>query len=162
MRPPTGVHSAAVFILIQGEIDKRGGDTMILDSVAGHRKTMAALSAFLDSTEPSIEIAAAGPCHMCPDSPRLRAFRMVKSDGRIRTAELPGGILQVSGRPELLARYIDDFKFVDGEDGDHRHPENFLASAGDVEPGSQSIIIEVDNYADDPARWEADNRDDPA
>jgi hypothetical protein len=116
----------------------------------------------LASTEPSIEIAAAGPCHMCPDSPTLRAFRMEKSDGRIKTAELPGGVLQVSGRPDLLARYIDDFKFDDDQDGDHRHPENFLASTSDLAPGSLSIIIEVDNYADDPARWEADNREEPA
>lgn len=147
-----------MFILIQGQLDRRNGDTMVLDSVAGHRDTFQKLAGFLASSDQATDIGATGPCHLCPDWPTLRAFRMVKSDGKLRTEELSDGVLQVSGRPELLARYIEDFRFNPGEDGAHRHPEQGFM--GELAPGSAMIIIEVDDYADEPDRWAADNRDD--
>jgi len=151
-----------VFILLQEHDGKRTGDTMVLDSVAGHRKTFEALKAFLASEDAVIEIAGEGPCHLCPDDPTLRVFRMLKSSGRIKAEELPDGVLQVSGRPDLLARYVEEFLFEPGQDGDHRHPELIFVSAGEVDPASARIIIEVDSYADDPERWAADNREEPA
>ena len=153
------VHFPTVFIVIQGQADKRNGDTMVLDSVAGHQKTFDLLAVFLASADKAVEISAAGPCHLCPDWPTLRAFRMVKSDAKLKTEELPDGVLQVSGRPDLLARYIEHFRFAPGDDGAHRHPENSFGHEG--APGSDSIIIEVDDYADDPDRWAGDNADEP-
>jgi hypothetical protein len=150
-----------MFIVIQGVHGKRDGDTMLLDSAAGHRRTFEVLTAFLSSGDDSVEIAGAGPCHLCPDWPTLQFFRMVKSDARLRTEELPGGVLQVSGRPELLARYVDEFRFDADEDGAHRHPEAALAVTSDIDPKSESVIIEVDSYADDPERWARDSRDEP-
>ena len=147
-----------MFILIQGQVDKRNGDTMVLDSVAGHRKTFDGLTVFLASPERSIEIEASWQCHLCPEWLTLRTFRMVKWDGKLRTEELPEGVLQVSGRPDLLARYVEHFRFEPGEDSTHRHPEQ--AFWGDLAPGSAMIIIQVDDYADDPERWAADNRGD--
>jgi hypothetical protein len=146
-----------VFILLQGSADARNGDTMILDSVAGHRKTAEMLTGFLASAETSIEISAAGPCHLCPDWPTLQTFRMVKTDQRLKTKELAGGVLEVSGRPELLARYVQGFHFEPTQDGDHCHPEYALAATGDIDSTSESIIIEVDRYADDPDGWAAYN-----
>jgi hypothetical protein len=145
-----------VFILIQGQVDKRNGDTMVLDSVAGHRKAFDGLTVFLASPERSIEIEASGQCHLCPEWPTLRTFRMVKWDGKLRTEELPDGVLQVSGRPDLLTRYVEHFRFEPGEDGAHRHPEQ--AFWGDLAPGSAMIIIQVDDYADDPERGRVLNR----
>ena len=52
-------------------------------------------------------------------------------------------------------RYIDYFRFDPGEDGAHRHPEQGFM--GELAPGSAMIIIEVDDYADDPERWAVDN-----
>jgi hypothetical protein len=34
-----------------------------------------------------------------------------------------------------------------------------LALPVELDPGSNGIIIEVDDYADDPERWAADNSD---
>lgn len=133
-----------MFILIQGRVDARNGDTMVLDSVVGHRKTFEALMAFLSSGDEVIELAAAGTCHLCPDWPTLRTFRMVKNDGRLKTEEAPGGVLQVSGRPALLSRYAQEFVFDSAQDGAHRHPEYALAASNDLDPTSDSIIIEVD------------------
>jgi hypothetical protein len=113
-------YAGSVFIVIQGR--PRDGDTMILDSAAGHGRTFDALAAFLASSERAIEIAAAGTCHLCPDYSPLRAFRMVKTGDKLRTEELPDGVLQVSGRPDLLARYIEAFRFEPGAQ-DHHHPE---------------------------------------
>lgn len=146
-----------VFIVIQGQ--PRNGDTMVLDSAAGHQKTFDTLAAFLTSPAPSIEIAAAGRCHLCPDYPALRALRMVKTGDKLRTEELPDGVLQVSGRPELLASYIDAFRFDPGAQ-DHHHPEQQeVFFTGGLDPRSASIIIQADDYADDPERWAADNRE---
>ncbi|WP_242343536.1 hypothetical protein [Anaeromyxobacter terrae] len=145
-----------MFIVIQGQ--PRNGDTRVLDSAAGHQRTFDALAAFLSSPTPSIEIDNGGTCHLCPDYPALRAFRMVKTSDKLRTEELPDGVLQVSGRPELLARYIEAFRFAPGAE-DHRHPEQRLALTGELDPRSASIIIEADDYAADPERWAADNRE---
>ncbi len=150
-----------MFILIQEHEGKRVGDTMVLDSVAGHRRTYEALAGFLASSRASHEIAATpGRCHLCPELPTLRALRMVKSDGFLMTRELPEGVLQVSGRPDLLARYIEDFRYAPGDAECHRHPDHYFAFRNEVERGSNFIIIEVDEYADDPERWAADNRED--
>ena len=124
---------------------------MVLDSAAGHRRTFDTLDAFLASPAPSMEIPAAGRCHLCPDWPPLRAFRMVKTGDKLRTEELPDGVLQVSGRAELLSGYIEAFRFEPGEEG-HHHPEQSLATRGSIDPRSASIIIEADDYADDPER----------
>ena len=132
---------------------------MVLDSAAGHQKTHDELAAFLASPVSSIEIVANGRCHLFPEWPAMRAFRMVKTSDKLRTEELPDGVLQVSGRPDLLARYIEGFRFEPGTQ-DHHHPEQqeiFLS--GGLDPGSASIIIEADDYADDPERWAADNRE---
>jgi hypothetical protein len=146
-----------VFIVIQSR--PRNGDTMILDSAAGHRRTFDALAAFLASPERAIEVAAAGTCHLCPDYPPMRAFRMVKTGDKLHTEELPDGVLQVSGRPDLLARYIEAFRFDPGAQ-DHHHPEQRVAFIpGGLDPRSASIIVEADDYADDPERWAADNRE---
>jgi hypothetical protein len=136
-----------VFIVIQGQRDRRGGDTTILDSVAGHRRTFDALAALLAGPNPSVEIAAAGRCHLCPDWDTLRLLRVVKANDKVRTEELPDGVLQVSGRPDLLARYIDAFRFEPGHDGDHRHPEQELASRGELAAGSRRIIVQADEDA---------------
>jgi hypothetical protein len=146
-----------VFIVIQGQ--PRNGDTMVLDSAAGHQRTFDALAAFLASAKVAVEIAAAGTCHLCPDYPPLRASRMVKTGDKLRAEELPDGVLQVSGRPDLLARYIEAFRFAPGAQ-DHHHPEQqkiFLS--GGLDPRSASIIIEADEYVDDQERWAEDNRE---
>ena len=70
-----------VFIVIQGQ--PRSGDTMVIDSAAGHRQTFDTLTAFLASPAPMIEIAAAGRCHLCPDWPPVRTFRMVKTGDQL-------------------------------------------------------------------------------
>lgn len=83
----------------------------------------------------------------------------MKTGDKLRTEELPNGVLQVSGRPDVLARYIEAFRFDPGTQ-DHHHPEqqDILASGG-LDPRSASIIIEADDYADAPERWAADNRE---
>ncbi len=150
-------YTLRVFIVIQGR--PRNGDTMILDSAAGHGRTFDALAAFLAGPERVTEIAAAGTCHLCPDYPPLRSFRMEKTGDKLRTEELPDGVLQVSGRPDLLARYIEAFRFKAGAQ-DHHHPEQRVAFLPDgLDPRSASIIVEADDYADDPERWAADNRE---
>lgn len=155
--PVGACYTHGVFIVIQGQ--PRSGDTMVLDSAAGHQRTFDSLAAFLASPQASIEIAAAGTCHLCPTTRPLRAFRMVKTGGKLRTEELPDGVLQVSGRPDLLARYIEAFRFEPGAQ-DHHHPEQqeIFFSSG-LDPRSASIIIEADDYAAEPDRWAADNRE---
>jgi hypothetical protein len=122
-----------MFIVLQQQEGKRAGDTMILDSVAGHRKTFETLTAFLASRDPALEIATAETCHPRPDWPSLRAYRMVKSSGKVKVEELPDGVLQVSGRPELLARYVTEFNVDPGKDGGHVHPEHPLAFDGELD-----------------------------
>lgn len=135
------------------------GDTTILDSAAGHQKTFEALAAFLAGPEPAIEIAAAGVCHLCPDYPVMRAFRMVKAAGTLRTELLSDGALQVSGRVDLLSRYIEAFRFEPGAQ-DHHHPEHQeIFFSGGLDPRTVHIIIEADDYAADPERWAADNQE---
>jgi hypothetical protein len=58
---------------------------MVLDSPAGHQKTFDTLAVFLARSEHAIEIATAGKCHLCPDHPPMRAFRMVKTGDKLRT-----------------------------------------------------------------------------
>lgn len=131
---------------------------MMIDSAAGHQKTYETLAAFLASPERCIEISGAGSCHLCPDCSPLRAFRMVKTSEKLRTEELADGVLQVSGRPELLTQYIEAFRF-EPKAQDHHHPEHQEILLTGLDPRSLSIIIEADDYADDPERWAADNRE---
>jgi len=121
---------------------------MILDSVEGHGETSKRLRAFLSSSSKTVELIAAGRCPLHPRMEPLRALRMLKTGGPIRTEELPGGIIQISGRPELLARYVEAFAFEPGTESDHRHPE--YAFMGLLDPKSASIIIEVDDEAGTP------------
>jgi hypothetical protein len=126
-----------VYILRQ-----RPGDTMVLDSVQGHGDTKRRLAAFLASADQVLEIPAAGRCPLDPDLKPLHLFRMRKTEELIHTQELPGGILQVSGRPDLLARYIESFGFGADVETDHHHPEQ--AFMGELARGSAHIIIEAD------------------
>lgn len=124
---------------------------MVIDSVVGHRRTADAIAAFLASGEPLLEINAAGVCHLFPDQPVLRTFRVVKSQGPLKVEELEGGVLQVSGRPDLLAEYANEFRVDASRDGTHAHPEHRLAFQKLVDPDSIFTILEVDDCADDPA-----------
>jgi hypothetical protein len=60
------------------------GDTTILDSVAVHRRTLAALTAFLASGEEALEFEAAGRCHLCPEWPPLHVLLVVKTTGKLK------------------------------------------------------------------------------
>lgn len=111
------------------------------DSVAGHRRTLEALQRFLLSDDHSVELTPSGACSRCPDWEPLRALRMVKTTGLLRT-RAHDGILQVSGRPELVSRYADYFDFEPGAGG-HLHPEQSFG--GELDPASEAIIIEVDD-----------------
>ena len=126
------------------------GDTMVLDSTRGHLATHGKLVAFLSSPLTSIELPASSPCPAYPEAKSLGAFRVVKTGGLIRTQHFPGAVLQVSGRPDLLARYVEAFRFDAGEDG-HRHPEQRFR--GEIENDSDMIIIEVEDDLDDPDAW---------
>jgi hypothetical protein len=123
------------------------GDTMVLDTVEGHQNTRRMLAAFLEGQDQVIEVAAKGRCHLDPSMEPLWSFRMRKTQNLIDTQELPGGILQVSGRPELLARYIEAFDFEPGVETDHHHPEQRFM--GELDHGSAHIIIEADDEAGD-------------
>lgn len=131
------LHFSSVYILRQVP-----GDIVVLDMVDGHQETRRMLGRFLASSEQAIEIAAAGRCPLDPGMETLRAFRMSKTTALLHTSELPGGVLQVSGRVDLLARYILAFDFDAKVDSDHRHPEQ--AFRGELARGSIHIIIEVD------------------
>jgi hypothetical protein len=135
-----------MFIILQD-----AGDTMVLDSVRGHRATYDRLTAFLSSPQVSIEIEAGPRCPACPDSTTLRSFRMVKTSGPILTQHLPDAVLQVSGRPEMLARYVRSFQFDPADDGDHHHPEQHFR--GELDPASDMIIVEAEDDLDDPNAW---------
>jgi len=126
-----------VYILRQ-----KPGDTMVLDTVEGHEQTRRKLAAFLASQDQVFEIATAGRCPLDPAQEPLGTFRMAKTTGLIHTEEFPGGVLQVSGRPDLLARYIQSFEFPPGVESDHHHPEQWFM--GELAEGSAHIIIEVD------------------
>lgn len=86
-------------------------------------------------------------------------FRVVKSQGLLKVEELPDGVLQLSGRSDLLAEYAKEFRFDPTRDGTHAHPEHRLAFRNQVEPASIFTILEIDNWADDPAGWAAENSD---
>jgi hypothetical protein len=133
-------------------VKQQPGDTMVIDSVAGHGRTADAIAAFVASGNLVEEINAAGICHFCPDRPILRALRLVKSQGLLRVEEL-GDVLQVSGRSDLLAEYAKEFRFDASCDGTHAHPEHRLAFQNQVDPGSLFTILEIDNWSDDPAGW---------
>jgi len=123
---------------------------MVLDSTRGHLATHGRLIAFPSSSETSIELPAPSRCPACPEAETLGAFRMVKTAGLIRTQHLPEAVLQISGRPDLLERYVEAFRFDAGEGG-HRHPEHLFQ--GKLEHGSDMIIIEVEDDLDDPDAW---------
>jgi hypothetical protein len=108
---------------------------------------MRASRRFLASPQGSIELQASPRCPLLPDAETLRVFRFVKTRGSILTQRMPGEVLQVSGRPELLARYIESFKFEPEMQTGHRHPEQ--AFVGELEAGSNMIIVEADDDADD-------------
>jgi hypothetical protein len=135
-----------MFIVLQ-----EPGDTMVLDTVRGHRATLEKLLGFLASPQASIELEAAQRCPAYPEQKTLRALRMLKAGGLILTEHLPDGVLQVSGRPHLLARYVEKFRFEPSDDGEHRHPEQ--AFTGELERGSDMIIIEAEDALDDADAW---------
>ncbi|NJD19268.1 MAG: hypothetical protein FIA95_08325 [Gemmatimonadetes bacterium] len=145
MARPTGgygsrLHFASVYILRW-----QPGDTMILDTAEGHEETRRRLAAFLASQEQVVEIHAAGRCQLDPAMQPLSTFRMRKTTGQLHTERLPGGILQVSGRPDLLARYIQSFAFQPGVASDHHHPEQGFM--GELAPGSAHVVIEANEEA---------------
>lgn len=126
------------------------GDTMVLDSTRGHLATHERLVAFLSSSATSIELPGSSRCPACPEAETLGTLRMVKTVGLIRTQHLPGAVLQISGRPDLLERYVEAFRLDAGEGG-HRHPEQRFRS--ELESDSDMIIIEVEDDLDDPDAW---------
>jgi hypothetical protein len=63
------------------------------------------------------------------------------------TEQLPGRVLQVSGRDELLQRYGAAFEFPLGT-SDHNHPEQMLHD--ELATGSEAIIVEADDGVDAP------------
>lgn len=101
-----------MYILVQ-----HPGDTMVLDTTRGHRATHEKLLAFLASPQASMELESSLHCPAYPEAETLRRLRMVKTPGLILTQHLPEAVLQVSGRPELLERYIQVFLFDDAEGG---------------------------------------------
>lgn len=128
-------------------VPQKPGDTLVLDSVQGHRRTYERLAAFLTEPQATIELQAASNCPLLPGRSCLGAFRMVKTEGLVYTEHLPAGVLQVSGRPELLARYIESFVFQPGMGSSHHHPEQkFL---GELAPGSDMVIVEAEDELDD-------------
>jgi hypothetical protein len=127
------------------------GDTMVLDTTRGHLATYQKLTAFLASSQASIELPAGSRCPACTEAETLSSFRMVKTPGLILTQHLPGSVLQVSGRTELLERYAEVFRFDADEVGGHRHPEQRFW--GELEPGSDMIFVEVEDDLDDPDAW---------
>jgi hypothetical protein len=128
------------------------GDTMVLDSLRGHQTTYERLAAFLSSPQVSIEFEAGPRCPAIPDATTLGRFRMVKTSGPILTHHLPDASLQVSGRPELLARYAETFKFEAADGGEHRHPEQQFADE-ELDPASEMIIVQAEDALDDPEAW---------
>lgn len=120
---------------------------MVLDTAEGHRETGRRLATFLASGDEAIEITAAGRCPLDPALEPLGTFRMVKAAGPIHTQELPGGVLQVSGRPDLLERYLKSFDFGPGVEDDHHHPEQAFTIRGELDARTAFIIIEADSEA---------------
>jgi len=135
-----------MFIVLQNP-----GDTMVLDSTRGHLATHERLKAFLASPQTSIDLPAMSRCPAYPEARTLRGLRVVKGPGLILTEHLSESVLQVSGRTELLERYAEAFLFDAGDSGDHRHPEQRFW--GELAPGSDMVIIEVEDDLDDPDAW---------
>ncbi len=137
-----------MYTLLQTLDGQPAGDAMVLDSVAGHAETLKQLRSFVSSASRSVEIAAPGRCPLCPDWQTLTTFRLVKTEGPILTEQLPGGVLQVSGRGDLLARYVSAFEFPEGASSDHHHPEQMFVN--EISPASKAIIVEADDGVDAP------------
>jgi sporulation-control protein spo0M len=79
----------------------------------------------------------------------------------LKVEELLDGVLQIAGRPELLTVFVQDFWFDSGEGG-HHHPDQHDALMWEMDPTSVSLIIEVDDWADDPEGWAAEDAPDGA
>jgi hypothetical protein len=125
---------------------------MVLDTVAGHAATFAAIEAFLESSELTLELDAAGRFPLDVDASFLRVLRFVKTGALLRTREDGPDVLEVAGRADLLALWAEDLLFPEDDAQGHNHPEQSVAIRGldsrsgltiGVDPRSERVIIQA-------------------
>jgi hypothetical protein len=128
------------------------GDTMVLDTAAGHAATHVRVEAFLRAAEGVLELPAGGRFPLDPDASFLTRLRFLKTTDLLRTREGGAGTLEVSGRPDLLALWAGSFLFDPGDTQGHHHPEQHVEMMGldspagprvGLAPGSDRVIIEA-------------------
>jgi hypothetical protein len=134
-----------MYIVLQRSQEKLVGDTLVIDTVEGHRETRDRLLIFLGAGDQTLVLQAAGKCPLLPDAEVLDALRFVKTGGRIHTGLAPDRVLQVSGRPDQLLRYANEFQFE--ADGGHHHPEQVFEPS-ELHPQSEMIILEATDELD--------------
>ena len=115
---------------------------MVLDTVAGHAATFAAVEAFLESNELTLDLDAAGRFPLDADASFLRVLRFVKTGALLRTREDGPDVLEVAGRPNLLALWAEDLLFPEGDAQGHHHPEQAVATRGLDSKGGPVIGVD--------------------
>ncbi|MFO0582333.1 MAG: hypothetical protein U0229_08680 [Anaeromyxobacter sp.] len=118
------------------------GDALVLDSIDGHAGTRLRIVHFAGSQAPELELPSRGRCPVAPTLSPIRALRILKRPGLLRTALTADGTLEVSGRPELLALYAEAFTFAPHADGDEHVPEHAFRDM--LEDGSLSVVVRAE------------------
>ena len=117
-------------------------DPMLLDSMKGMRAVYDHLRDFLASPEWATTLEADCTGSPQPYSELLAGLIVEKAKGPIRLTITPNRWLCLSGSPEYLRSYIDDFEFQDNEEGEHHHPGNGAAKDY-MAHDSIGLIIEI-------------------
>lgn len=120
-----------------------GQDPMLLDSLTGINALHERLRRFVTSDETALSLTADRAGSPAPYSELLNGLRIEKRDEAVRLCLTQDRWLQLTGSPVNLERYIGFFRFDDDEEGAHHHPEH-VSVAGYIDPGTMSLIIEVD------------------
>jgi hypothetical protein len=134
-----------MYVVVLNKETAPAGEVYVFDTVAGHRVTSEALVAFLDrANETSLSLPSNGRCPLLPDAEFLRGLRFVCSPDLVLTSRTLDGLVQITGRRDLLRRYAREFLFT-GECGSgHRHPETAF-KIDELHPKTEMIVLEAED-----------------
>jgi hypothetical protein len=119
-------------------------DPMILDSLEGMNALHGQLLAFLESDGTSLRMTANTTGPAAPYDELLPVLEFVKIGTSIHVFIAPDRTLTISGGVDNLKVYARAFRFSDGEETGHHHPE-YVDRKGYISPGSLSVVVEVDS-----------------
>jgi hypothetical protein len=120
-----------------------GSDPVILDSILGLNNIYDSLKGFMLSAERILCLAADASGSPGLYNELLCGLEIEKSEGAVFVYVTPQRYLRIIGSVENLRIYIDFFRFAEGEESHHHHPE-YVEVPGYIRPDTLSLIIEAD------------------